>query len=54
MIPKGKLIGFMVSDRVIEANQEKNIGHLTHGPHPECQGGTTTGWVCRSAQPVCV
>ena len=37
---KGKLLGYIVSERGIEANPEKDHGHLQHGPHTQRQGRT--------------
>ena len=37
-VPKGKLLGYIVSKRGIEANPKKNHGHLQHGSHTQCQG----------------
>jgi hypothetical protein len=40
-VPKGKLLGYIVSERGIEANPKKNHGHLQDGCHMQCERRAT-------------
>jgi hypothetical protein len=39
-VPRGMLLGFIVSEHGIEANPEKNLRDHQNGPHPRSEGRT--------------
>ena len=39
-VSTGKLLGYIMSERGIQANPKKNHGHLQHGPYTQRQGRT--------------